>query len=214
MASGSTSNHKYVNGACSVCGAMDPGTVVMVGNVGYATLEEAITAANGQEIKLQKNLTIDALTITKDAKINLNGNLLYIKNTAGAASAITVNSGNTLEIYNGQLRVISDNTFTALIENNGTLVVTDVIIRDTGLGGENPVTLLNNGTATITGTSAVVAATKTDIAIVNKGTCTVDIVTTEGANARIQGVIQTVEGGLSVAANVTHYGKTEIVSAK
>ena len=208
VASGSVRLHSYKDGYCSACGAKDPGTnaVAKVGNVGYATLAEAIAAANGQEIKLLKTVYSDALVISGDVKINIGAYMLYIKQTAGATAGITIESGATLTLIGGDLRISGVNSFTALIENDGTLVVTDVVIRGTELGGVNPIVLLNNGIATVEGASAVVAASNSNYVIVNKGACTINIAAANGINARIQGVLAQEEGKLTLTA-IKLYGK-------
>ena len=178
---------------------MGTGYVATADGKKYKSLAAALYYANGAEVKLLKNVNYSALTITKDTKINLNGKMLYI-NKSAAASAITVNAGKTLEIYGGDLRVTRGNAFTALIENNGNLVVTDVVIRGTELGGENAIVLLNKGTATVKGASAVVAASNANYSIVNKGTCEINIAEANGIKARIQGVLAQEEGELTLTS--------------
>ena len=193
--------HTYDCGFCTECGVEDMGTGYVATAAGkkYKSLAAALYYANGAEVKLLKNVNYSALTITKDTKINLDGKMLYINNSA-AASAITVNAGKTLEIVGGDLRVSRGNAFTALIENNGNLIVTDVVIRGTELGGENAIVLLNKGTATVKGASAVVAASNANYSIVNKGTCEINIAEANGVKARIQGVLAQEEGELTLTS--------------
>ena len=207
--------HTYDFGFCTECGEEDLSTdyVAQFANKKYKSLAAAIYHANGQEIKLLRDVNYYSLSIVNDTKINLNGFRLQIKKSENAVPAITVYSGATLEIYGGSLRVSNDNKYTALIENNGTLVVTDVVIRGTELGGENAVVLLNNGVAKIEGASAVVAASKTKYAIVNKGTCEINIAKTDKVDARIQGVLAQEEGELALNA-IRLLGKLSYTAGK
>ena len=68
--------HKYVNGVCSVCEALEP--VATLNSTPYTSLEEAVAAAKDDDeitllidIKLSKDLTID-----KEITLNLNGKKL------------------------------------------------------------------------------------------------------------------------------------------
>ena len=194
-------------------GAPLAGAVAQVGEIKYGTLIEAIEAAylSGDEVKLLKSVVSDALSIEDSVNINLNDNILYFRNTADKNAALTIASGKNVTITNGSVRTSGTTAYATLIENNGTLLITDVLIRATSLADANAAVLRNNGTATINGSSFVLAADKTKVAIVNEGTCVINIEPKAGEDARVQGMIQTVEGGLSKTG--THYGKTVYISA-
>ena len=203
--------HSFAENGYCACGEQNPKAnfVAETGGKGYSTLAEAIANANGGTVKLVKSVVTEAMSIEANVTIDLNGERIYFKATAEKSAVLTIASGYEVMITNGTLCTTGNNSYTTVIENNGNLTITDVIVRGTGLGGENTATLRNNGTVSINGVSFVLAIDWNGVAIENKGDCTVNLTATPTADARVQGVIKTVENGLTIDGK---HGAIETIS--
>ena len=196
------SDHSYKDGYCTVCKIEKEGTAFVaeiVGGKKYLTLQAAIDdAKSGDTIELKRYVVSDALTISENITIKLNGYQLFFRGTAEKSVALTIAKGYTVTFENGMLCLTGTNTYKTLVENNGTLILNSVIVRGTGLSGENTVALKNNGTADINDASIVLAVDSKNVAIENNGDCDINIVPSDTVEARVSGVIKTVEGKLFI----------------
>jgi hypothetical protein len=213
------SKHTYVNGYCR-CGDEEDNTkyVAKIDKTAkFTTLQAAFEAVEpGQTVTLLKEVVSDAWTIEKDnVTIDLGGYRIYFRGNGDAALTIT---GNNVMIKNGTLCTTGVVGFKTLVDNNGTLLtITNVIVRGTSLTGANAVTLRNNKdcVVSINGTSYVLAPSESNVAIENNGTCNIDLSKpVPGADARIQGTIKTIKGGLNKEETSKHIGVTEEIVAE
>jgi len=101
--------------SCSKCGALIREIVLpktgeaVIGEKGYATLEEALdNAANGDTVKLLAAAEVDYIALNPGVKLDLNGKTLKTEYVIGF---------NTSAIFGGQLDVDQDKV--ALDQNNG-----------------------------------------------------------------------------------------------
>jgi hypothetical protein len=109
--------------------------VAAIGHVGYATLAEAITAAEaGDTVTLLDDVTIEnALSINKSLTIDLNG-YTFTNGTGAAARPITIASGTDVTIENGTIE--NPNTASwGLLENYGTFTLDGVTANEYGSDG-------------------------------------------------------------------------------
>ena len=142
--------HEYADDfatECRECGAVRTNAkdvVAMIGTEKFATLAEAVKAANAMNteetvvIDLQMSARGEALTITKNITINFNGKTYTVSETDGPSAAVTIEDGVTLTLIGGTLgsRVEAgqEEKFDTLILNKGTLNANNMTLRGNYLG--------------------------------------------------------------------------------
>ena len=137
------------NGACSVCGDTTE-YVSSINGVQYKTLQEALSAADGETVKLTQDISLDQpLTVTGDVTLDLNGKTISNSNDlwnleTGDFALITVTSG-TLTVTGGSLSPKKDDCYPFHV-NGG-----ELIIEDGTFVGNVSAVYVTKGTATING---------------------------------------------------------------
>lgn len=135
----------------------------------YEKLVDAVAAANsGDTIKLCQNTSLDsAVTINKTVTLDLQNYQLSVEN-----NSLTVDSGADLTITKGYLSTddyLSQNQEGCVINNNGTLIISEIYIR--AYSGENAKAfgIKNKGTLEMTQGSISATGDSGAIGIQNNG---------------------------------------------
>ena len=148
------------DGVCDVC---QHGTVAIIGETAYSSLEAAIAAA-GTDATVTLFTDIDlatAISINKKVTINLNGKTLTVKNDTAGDGVFMVVAGGDLTINgNGVVNGVGNNPWNIVIYANGGHVTinggvyTNVGATDTTTGDADHFDVIyakNGGTVTING---------------------------------------------------------------
>ena len=131
-----------------------PTVVAKVGDVGYATLAEAVAAAEaGATVTLLKDTTGAGVVINKDITIDLNDCTYTFNKAVGSTGTETlgfqIKKGNDVTIKNGTLTstaVTEGNEVKVLIQNYANLTLTDVNLVDST---EHVLYALSNNSGTV-----------------------------------------------------------------
>ena len=123
------------------------GNVAIVGGVEYATLADAIGAAqNGATVNLIADATVDTtISVTKDVSVNLNG---YTLNTTGLVFSIDAKVNFTVK---GDGKITADGTLVENVTEAPTVTfVGDLAPITIDAEGKGPLFKFNNGTYNFT----------------------------------------------------------------
>ena len=136
--------------------------VAQVGNAYFATLAEAVEAAQANDVvTLVKNVTGHGVVINKNVTINFNEKIYTVNKGVGSKGTETLGlqilKGNTVTLENGTLTSEGENIL-MLVQNYADLTVRDMHLDGSNLNGTGRYVLSNNsGNVVVEGATDITA---------------------------------------------------------